>query len=510
VTATLTTADPAATRTNHHAVRTREQAVDRPLAVVLGLLTIFGPISMDLYLPVLPALTTELESATSTAQLTVTACLLGLAIGQVIAGPLSDRFGRRRPLLVGVVAYILTSTLCAVSPTIETLILARFVQGLAGAVGIVVAQAAGRDLYSGRKLVRYYGRLTVLGGLAAIIGPVIGGQLASVTDWRGIFLFLAAVGVAILLASLVIFRETLPQHHRVTGELTHMAHDFRCLLADRVFLGAVLVTGFTNAALFAYLSGATYVLQGIYRLSPQEYSFAFGLNSLGFMVFGYVAGRLAERWSEKGTLVIGLVMCVLGAGGLLATAALHLPLIAVIVSLLTMVSGVAVTSPPATSLALANYPDIAGTASSLLGLARFAFGGLAAPLVGLGGADDAVPLGLVTVVSAALAMTAYTMTIRRTVTSTGSLTARSPERSVTGPRVAMRSETASGGTAEEGSCGTDVVAVLSGCCSGRSGVPAPARGRGGVARDHSQRIAGIWQGACGVLHRRRARPAPVR
>jgi MFS transporter, DHA1 family, multidrug resistance protein len=412
VTTMLTNADPAATRSDHPA-GTPEPAVGRALAMVLGLLTIFGPISMDLYLPVLPALTVELKSATSTAQLTITACLLGLAIGQVIAGPLSDRFGRRRPLLAGVVAYVATSALCALSPTIETLIVARFIQGLAGAVGIVIAQAAGRDLYSGTRLVRYYGQLTVLAGLAAIIGPVIGGQLASVTNWRGLFVFLAAVGVAILITSIVVFRETLPREHRVTGELTYMAHDFRRLLADRVFLGAVLVTGFANAALFAYLSGATYVLQGIYRLSPQEYSFAFGLNSLGFMVFGYLGGRLSERWSEQGALVTGLGMGVFGAGGLLTTAALHLPLIAVILSLFTMVSGVAVTSPPATSLALANYPDIAGTASSLLGLARFAFGGLAAPLVGLSGADNAVPLGLVTVVSAALAVTAYATTIRR-------------------------------------------------------------------------------------------------
>jgi DHA1 family bicyclomycin/chloramphenicol resistance-like MFS transporter len=410
VTATSIGARPPATGMDHTA-GTRAPAVGRGLAVVLGLLTIFGPISMDLYLPVLPALTDELRAATSTAQLTVTACLLGLALGQLVAGPLSDRFGRRRPLLAGVVAYAVTSALCALSPTVETLIAARFVQGLAGAVGIVIAQAAGRDLYSGKRLVRYYGRLTVLAGLAAIIGPVIGGQLASFTDWRGLFLFLAAVGVAILIATIVVFRETLPPQRRVTGELAHTARDIRRLLADRVFLGAVLVSGFTNAAIFAYLSGATYVLQGIYRLSPQQYSFAFGLNSLGFMVFGYLGGRLAERWSEKGTLVTGLAMCTLGAGGLLTTAVLHLPLIAVVLSLLTMVNGVAVTTPPATSLALANYPDIAGTASSLLGLARFAFGGLAAPLVGLGGAGTAVPLGIVTVVSAALAVAACTLAI---------------------------------------------------------------------------------------------------
>ncbi|MCX4647005.1 MULTISPECIES: multidrug effflux MFS transporter [unclassified Streptomyces] len=392
---------------------TRTRAVGRPLAIVLCLLTVFGPISMDLYLPVLPALTDELGAATSTAQLTVTACLFGLALGQTIAGPLSDRFGRRRPLLIGVVAYVLTSVLCAVSPTVETLVAARFVQGLAGAVGIVIAQAAGRDLYAGKQLVRYYGRLTVIAGLAAIIGPVFGGQLAAVTDWRGIFLFLSAVGAAILVAVLVVLRETLPRHNRVAGGFAQTGRAYRKLLADRAFLGAVLVIGFLNAAIFAYLSGATYVLQGIYGLSPQGYSLAFGLNSLGFMVCGFVAGRTAERWSERGTLVTGLTVCLLGAGGLLLTALLHLPLPAVVVSLLLMVSGVATATPPATALALAGYPDVAGTASSLLGLAQFALGGLVAPLAGVGGPDTAVPLGCVTVTSTALAATAYATMIRR-------------------------------------------------------------------------------------------------
>ncbi|MEU9794509.1 multidrug effflux MFS transporter [Streptomyces sparsogenes] len=390
----------------------RERAVGRALAVVLALLTVFGPISMDLYLPVLPALTRELNASTSAAQLTVTACLLGLAFGQVVAGPLSDRFGRRRPMLVGAVAYIATSVLCAFSPSVESLVAARFVQGLAGAVGIVIAQAAGRDLYSGGRLVRYYGRLTVVGGLAAIVGPVAGGQLAAFTDWRGIFLFLTLLGAVILLACLTVFRETLPPRERTGGGLARSGRDFRRLLSDRLFLGAVLITGFVNAALFAYLSGATYVLQGIYGLSPQGYSFAFGLNSAGFMVFGFVAGRLSERWSEKGTLVVGLAMTLLGAAGLLATAALKLPLAAMVLSLLTMVSGVAATTPPSTSLALADYPGIAGTASSLLGMARFAFGGLAAPLVGLDGAGTAVPLGLVALVCAALAVIAYAFAVR--------------------------------------------------------------------------------------------------
>ncbi|MBV6756714.1 multidrug effflux MFS transporter [Rhodococcus opacus] len=377
--------------------------VGRALAFTLALLTIFGPISMDVYLPVLPALTSDLGASMSTAQATLTACLLGLAVGQVIAGPLSDRFGRRRPLLIGIVAYTVTSLLCAVSPTIETLIAARFTQGLAGAVGLVLAQAAGRDMYSGGRLVRFYGRLTVLGGLAAIVGPVVGGQLARVTTWRGIFVVLSIVGVAILLTCWAVFVETLSEDRRISGGLGRTGNDMRRLLHDRTFVGAVLVAGFVSAALFGYLSGATYALQNIYGLTPQGYALAFGLNSLGFMTCGFIAGRLSEKWSERKTLAVGLAICLLGAAGILFTGLLELPLYALVASLFTLACGAATTMPPAASIALTGYPDIAGTASSALGLTRFALGGLAAPLVGLGGAHTAVPLGIVTVSAIALA-----------------------------------------------------------------------------------------------------------
>jgi DHA1 family bicyclomycin/chloramphenicol resistance-like MFS transporter len=387
--------------------------IGRLLPTLLLVLTVFGPISMDLYLPALPALTDELSAPASLAQLTVTAALIGLALGQLVAGPLSDRLGRRGPLYIGVVAYIVTSVLCALSPTVELLIVARLAQGFAGGVGIVIAQAAGRDVYTGGKLIRFYGRLTVTGGLAAIVGPLIGGQLTTIADWRGLFLFLAAIGVLILILVASLFRETLPRELRTSGGLAQTLHDFRTLLSDRVFLGAVLVQGFVNAALFAYLSGATYILQGMYGLSPQQYALAFGLNSAAFMLFGYLAGRSAERWSVRGTLLVGLGMCALGAFGLLASGLLQLPVLAVILSLVAMVAGVAVTSPPSTTLALAEYPRMAGTASSLLGMARFAFGGLAAPLVGIAGAAMLVPLGIVTVASVALAAGAHVVLIRR-------------------------------------------------------------------------------------------------
>ncbi|MGW0230425.1 MFS transporter [Actinopolymorpha singaporensis] len=249
----------------------------------------------------------------------------------------------------------------------------------------------------------------MLAGLAAIVGPVIGGQLAKLADWRGAFGFLAVVGGAILVASAGVVRETLLPARRHSGGLAESGRVFRRLLTDRVFLGAVLLTGFVNAALFAYLSGATFVLQGIYGLSPQGYSLAFGLNSLGFVTFGFLAGRISARWSVRGTLAVGLGMVVAGASGVLVTAVAHLPLAAIVLSLLTMVSGVAVTTPPATSLALENYPDVAGSASSLLGLARFALGGLTAPLVGLAGAGTAVPLGIVAVAAALLSFVGYAL-----------------------------------------------------------------------------------------------------
>lgn len=377
------------------------------LATFLLFLTIFGPISMDLYLPVLPALTDDLNAVTSMAQLTVTACLLGLASGQVIAGPVSDRFGRRMPVLIGIAAYIAMSALCAVSTSIEMLIGARFLQGLAGAVGIVIAQAAGRDIYDGGALVRYYGKVSVVAGLAAIVGPLIGGQLARFTDWRGLFGFLAFLGAVLFVATLVIFRETLPVDKRTSGGLRQVGRGYQRLLSDRLFVGATLVIGFVNAAVFAYLSGATYILQGIYGLSPQGYSFAFGLNSFGFMVSGYLASRAAERWSARGTIVVGLAMCTTGALGLLATQPFQLPLTVVIPVLFFLVSGVAVITPPTTSLALSDYPELAGTAASMLGVTRYALGGVAAPLVGLGGADTVLPLGIVTVVSTAIAVLAY-------------------------------------------------------------------------------------------------------
>ncbi len=363
--------------------------------VVLGLLSTFGPISLDLYLPALPQLAAELAASTSAAQLTITACLIGLAVGQIIAGPLSDRFGRKRPLMIGLVAYALASLACAFAWSITVLLVLRLIQGLAGAAGIVIARAVARDLYEGRRLVVFFSRLVLVSGLAPVIAPVLGGQLNRVMTWRGIFGVLAVIGVVLVLAGLLGLKESLPPERRHTGGLGETLRGFGVLLRDRFFVGVALAGGLAGASMFAYIAGGTFVLQRIYGLSPQGFSLAFGLNSIGIMAAAQLSGRLTRRRSPVRVLALGLALNLLGALCLAVTVLLGLGLPFVLGSLFVMVSAIGLVLPTSTALGLSNYPERAGTASALLGLLQYLVGGVAAPLVGLAGEDTAVPLGLV-------------------------------------------------------------------------------------------------------------------
>jgi len=294
-------------------VSSPEPAPAKRNIVVLGLLSTFGPLSLDLYLPALPQLADELRASTSAAQLSITACLIGLAFGQLIAGPLSDRFGRRRPLVIGLTAYLLASLACAVAPSITVLVVLRLAQGLAGAAGLVIARAIARDLYSGQTLLIFFSRLTLISGLAPVLAPVLGGQLSKIMSWRGIFAVLAGFGLLLLATGWFGLRETLPPARRTTGGLPSTLRGFAVLLHDRLFVGTALAAGLASASLFAYISGSTFVLQRIYGLSAQGFSLAFGANSLGIMAASQVGGRLARRWSALRVLALGLVVNLAGA-----------------------------------------------------------------------------------------------------------------------------------------------------------------------------------------------------
>jgi DHA1 family bicyclomycin/chloramphenicol resistance-like MFS transporter len=375
--------------------------------VVLGLLSTFGPLSLDLYLPALPQLADDLGASASLAQLSITACLVGLAVGQLVAGPLSDRLGRRRPLIVGLVAFLLASVACALAPSVAVLVLLRLVQGLAGAAGIVISRAIARDLYSGRALMIFFSRLLLVAGLAPVIAPVLGGQLTRIMTWRGIFGVLAGFGAVLLLAGLFGLKETLPLERRIVGNFRRTLQGYNTLLHDRFFVGCALSSGLAGASMFAYIAGSTFVLQRIYGMSPQGFSLVFGCISLGLVAAAQGGARLALVWPLPRVLGFGLTINLLGATALLITVISGLPLEALIGALVIMVCAVGLIFPTANALAMADYPDLAGTASSLQGLSQFVFGAVAAPLVGIAGEQTALPLGIVATSVSLCAMTSF-------------------------------------------------------------------------------------------------------
>ena len=375
--------------------------------IVLGLLSTFGPLSLDLYLPALPQLADDLGASASLAQLSITACLVGLAVGQLVAGPLSDRLGRRRPLIVGLVAFLLASVACALAPSAAVLVLLRLVQGLAGAAGIVISRAIARDLYSGRALMIFFSRLLLVAGLAPVIAPVLGGQLTRIMTWRGIFGVLAGFGAVLLLAGLFGLKETLPPERRIVGSFRRTLQGYNTLLHDRFFVGCALSSGLAGASMFAYIAGSTFVLQRIYGMSPQGFSLVFGCISLGLVAAAQGGARLALIWPLPRVLGFGLTINLLGATALLITVISGLPLGALIGALVIMVCAVGLIFPTANALAMADYPDLAGTASSLQGLSQFVFGAVAAPLVGIAGEQTALPLGIVATSVSLCAMTSF-------------------------------------------------------------------------------------------------------
>lgn len=383
---------------------------------ILGGLTAFGPLSIDMYLPAFPALSGDFRVSPSVVQLTLTACLVGLALGQLVAGPLSDTVGRRRPLLVGLLIYTVVSLMCALAPSAYALAGLRFVQGVGASAGIVIARAAVRDLYSGTALARFFSMLLLVTGLAPILAPVIGGQLLLLTSWRGVFLVLALFGIVLLTSTALALPETLPPDRRRPGSPRDTIRTYRALLTDRGFLGYALTGGLVFGAMFAYISGSSFVLQEIFGLSPQRFSVVFAVNALGLVCAAQLNGRLVGRFPPRRLLAIGVSGSAVGGITLLLTALTGLGFVGIVIPLFVVVASVGLVMPNSTALALADHPRTAGTAAALLGVIQFVVGGLAAPLVGLSGAHSAVPM---TVAIAAMSIAAITMFTTLTRPRTG-------------------------------------------------------------------------------------------
>lgn len=382
------------------------------MALLLGSFAAIGPLSLDMYLPGLPTLADDLNSSASLAQLSLTACLLGLALGQIYLGPLSDSKGRRTPLIISLSVYSVSSLLCAFAPSIETLLLLRFIQGTAGAGGIVIARAIVRDLFSGTDLTKFFSMLMLVNGAAPILAPVFGGQLLQFTSWRGVFVVICVLSVIMVAAAFWGIKETHLPEHRSVGGVSHTIRTFRSLLKNRVFMGYALSQGFVSAAMFAYISGSPFVLQNIYDVSPQTFSLIFAMNGVGIIIASQVTGRLAGKIKEEKLLQIGLCLALFGGIFLLLSIILGMGLAGILFALFLSVSSVGIVGTTSFALAMQDQKKTAGSASALIGLLPFVLGSLMAPLVGIGGADSPLAMGVVMLGCHVIAMSAYLLLAR--------------------------------------------------------------------------------------------------
>nr|WP_275585733.1 multidrug effflux MFS transporter [Geodermatophilus sabuli] len=373
---------------------------------MLGVLSAFGPLSMDLYLPALPSVEDEFGAGQSAVQLTVSAAAIGLALGQLLVGPLSDRYGRRGPVLIGVGAWAVASALCAVAPDVWTLVAIRLLQGVGGAAGIVLARAIVRDRLDGVAAARAFAVLASIMAAAPVLAPLAGGLLLSLTDWRGIFAALFVIGLCVVGALLWRLPETLPRDHRVPGGLATTLANGRELLGRRSFLTPVLAMGLGFGALFTYISHSAFVLQDGYGLSAQQFSLVFGANGVGIVLAGQFSRVLAGRVRLRTLLRAGLAGQAVG-GAVLAAAALGgWSLWVVLPAMFVVTTSTGLVMPNATALGMAEAGRKAGTASALLGVVQFGLGALIAPLGGLGAAGDLLPMALVMLGSTSLGLLA--------------------------------------------------------------------------------------------------------
>lgn len=350
------------------------------LLVLLGLLSAFGPFVTDMYLPGLPSMTVYFDTTASLVQLGITTAMLGLAFGQVIIGPLSDKYGRKLPLMASLWLFILSTIACIFSWNIGAFIFFRFLQGIAGAGGIVISRSVATDCYSGKELAKAFAMISAVNGLAPILAPVGGGIMLKFTNWLGIFAFLLFIGIVLILLCLKL-KESLPAERRIIVPAFSSFRNFIPLLGKREFMGYVLIQAFTFGTIFAYISSSPFILQEHYRLSPLAYSLCFAINAVALIIGTASAGRFRNIRKGVVTGVAGSFVLSIFTG---VTLWLEMPIIYFEIALFLTLAFGGIVLPTSTALALDTERQNAGTASAIFGAISFLAGGIVSPLVGIG------------------------------------------------------------------------------------------------------------------------------
>ncbi|MBS1673426.1 MAG: multidrug effflux MFS transporter [Actinobacteria bacterium] len=390
----------------------------RSLLPALGALSAFGPLSIDLYIPALPQLGNDLHTTEALTQVTMSACLIGIAVGQLLWGPISDRYGRRRPLLWAVAGFALASLLCAAVPSIELLILVRLLQGLCGAAGLAIARAVVHDVFQGAEATAGFAALTAIAGAAPVLAPLLGGLLLSFTDWRGLFVALGVIGAALLAAAALFVPETLPADERTTGGLGSDLRGIGAALSNRPFLVFALTLGLATGGFFTYLQMSSFVLQNEYGVTAQGFAVIFAVNAGGIVFGAWISRRVARRSggrraSSRRLVLLSLTIGTVAAAAVLLSALLHSPVPWLLAPLFVLVGSHGINNPTLTALALGSITRGAGSASAVLGTLAALLGALVPPLLSRAGVS-ATLMGATMLVAFAAALTLLAATGRAT------------------------------------------------------------------------------------------------
>jgi DHA1 family bicyclomycin/chloramphenicol resistance-like MFS transporter len=362
--------------------------------VLLALITAAGPLTIDLYLPAYPTLAAEFGVAETQIQLTLTACVFGLALGQLVIGPIADRVGRRLPVVVGLLAWAASSLMVAAAPTLGLLTAGRFVQGFVVAAGMVTARAILRDLSSGQDLARAFAKLFLVVGAVPMVAPFLGSLVLEVTSWRGVFVVLAGIGLLLAVLTFVLLPETLPREARRPIPMSRLAGTYGRLLVDRTFIAPAMVASLAFAGLFVYINGSSFVLQEQYGVSQLGYGVVFAAVTVALIAGSQLSSRLVARFGLlrvlRGAPVVGAV----AIGTVFAVSLLgDLPLAVLIAGLVIAMGVVGMAMPAASAHVLNGQPPArAGLASGLVGVLQFAVGGAVSPLASVLGSTSATSM----------------------------------------------------------------------------------------------------------------------